>query len=53
MTKCKQCGQYMNPVQAILSSTNGVCGECCRKNQKFAFIKETKINRGDKNGILR
>ena len=50
MTECGQCGQYMNPVQVILSSTHGVCGDCCRKNQKFAFIKEEKTKgKNDKN----
>lgn len=40
MSECKQCGEEMNPVQAILSSTHGVCGKCCRKNQKLVFIRD-------------
>jgi len=35
---CKQCGEEMNPIDAVLSSTNGVCGSCTRKNQKIVFI---------------
>ena len=38
MTKCRQCGEPMNPVQAILSSTNGVCGKCTWKNHKVVII---------------
>lgn len=40
MTECKQCESEMNPIQAILSATHGVCGDCCRKNQKLVFIKD-------------
>ena len=32
--KCKQCGKELNPVQAMLSAAHGVCGECCRKNER-------------------
>ena len=38
MTKCKQCGEYMNPIQAVLSSTHGVCGKCTRKKQKLVIL---------------
>lgn len=31
---CSQCGAEMNPIQAMLSSTHGICGKCCRKNHK-------------------
>jgi predicted nucleic acid-binding Zn ribbon protein len=34
--KCKQCGKEMNPVEAMLSKTWGVCGNCTRKNHKQA-----------------
>jgi len=34
MSNCKQCGKPMNPVQALLSATHGVCGDCCRTNHK-------------------
>ena len=34
--KCIQCGKSMNPVEAIMGSKNGVCGECVRKNHKEA-----------------
>ncbi len=37
--KCKDCGKEMNPVQAILSSTHGVCGNCTRKKQKLVLLK--------------
>jgi hypothetical protein len=33
-TACKQCGKDMNPVEAEVSKTHGVCGECTKKNQK-------------------
>ena len=46
MTDCKDCGEEMNPVQAILSSTHGVCGVCCRKNHKLVILdgKDNKKN---------
>jgi len=31
---CIQCGKAMNAVQTIVSGKQGVCGKCCRKNQK-------------------
>ena len=37
MSNCKQCGEEMNPIQAILSSTHGVCGDCCRKNHRLVI----------------
>ena len=40
--KCKQCGKKLNPVQAMLSATHGVCGECCRKNEKKVVGNETQ-----------
>lgn len=33
---CKQCGKPMNPVDAMVSATHGVCGKCCRDNQRKA-----------------
>jgi len=38
MAECKQCGEYMNSVQVIISSNNGVCGNCCRKNHKLVIL---------------
>lgn len=40
--KCKQCGEEMNPIQAMLSATHGVCGDCCRKNQNEVIGKNDK-----------
>jgi len=34
MAYCKQCGNYMDPAEAILSRKYGVCGKCCRENHK-------------------
>ncbi len=31
---CKQCGKDMNPVEAEVSKTHGVCGTCTKENQK-------------------
>ncbi len=43
MSKCKQCGEPMNPVQAIISSTHGVCGDCTRRNHRLVINgKEVK-----------
>ena len=28
----------MNPVQAILSSTHGVCGDCTRRKHKLVIM---------------
>lgn len=39
MAECKQCGKEMNPVQALLSSTHGVCGDCTWKNHQIAIGK--------------
>lgn len=33
---CKQCGKPMNPVDATVSGTHGVCGKCSRENQRKA-----------------
>ncbi len=38
MTNCKQCGKEMNPIQALLSSTHGVCGDCTRKKVKLIIL---------------
>lgn len=32
--KCKQCGDRMNPVEAMLSSESGVCGKCVDEGVK-------------------
>ena len=46
MTKCLQCGEEMNPVQAIISFTHGVCGKCTRKNHRLVINgKEIKNER--------
>ncbi len=39
--KRKQCGKDLNPVQAMPSATHGVCGECCRKNERKVVGNET------------
>lgn len=31
---CKQCGKPMNPIDAMVSVTHGVCGKCTRENHK-------------------
>jgi len=36
LSKCKQCGKPMNPVEAMLSSSHGVCGKCTRENHAKA-----------------
>lgn len=33
---CKQCGEPMNPVEAMVSATHGVCGKCTRDNHRRA-----------------
>lgn len=33
-TACKDCGKPMNPVEAMVSNTHGVCGDCTRRKQK-------------------
>jgi predicted RNA-binding Zn-ribbon protein involved in translation (DUF1610 family) len=33
-TTCKDCGKPMNPVEAMVSETHGVCGDCTRRKQK-------------------
>lgn len=38
MTECKQCGKEMNPIDAQLSSTHGVCGKCTRRNYRLVMI---------------
>jgi hypothetical protein len=35
-TPCKDCGKPMNPVEAMVSDTHGVCGACTRRKQKEA-----------------
>ena len=35
-TPCKDCGKPMNPVEAMVSETHGVCGDCTRRKQKEA-----------------
>ena len=35
---CKQCGKYMNPVDAALSPDHGVCGACCKANATQAYF---------------
>lgn len=32
--KCKDCGKPMNPVEAMVSGTHGVCGECTKRKHK-------------------
>ncbi len=36
--RCPICGEYMNPVQAILSSTWRVCDNCTRKNHMSVIL---------------
>ena len=38
MAECKQCRELMNPVQATLSSTHGICGKCTRNNYKLVIL---------------
>ena len=38
MTECKGCGEEMNPVQVIISSTHGVCGKCTRKKHVLVIL---------------
>lgn len=38
-SRCKQCGHEMSPVEAMLSSTHGVCGKCTRINHRRATGK--------------
>lgn len=47
MSECKECGDYMNPVQVILSSTHGVCGKCTRKKHRLV-INGKEIDRREK-----
>ena len=48
MSKCKQCGKEMNPIEAMLSSTHGVCGKCTRRNQKLVFLRDEEIGKINK-----
>jgi predicted RNA-binding Zn-ribbon protein involved in translation (DUF1610 family) len=32
--KCQDCGKPMNPVEAMVSQTHGVCGECTKRKHK-------------------
>jgi hypothetical protein len=32
--KCQDCGKPMNPVEAMVSNTHGVCGECTKRKHK-------------------
>ena len=43
--KCKQCRQPMNPVEAMLSATHGVCGKCTRLNHERATGQRTTRRR--------
>jgi Zn finger protein HypA/HybF involved in hydrogenase expression len=45
--KCKDCGKPMNPVEAMVSSTHGVCGDCTKRKQKevTGFVSVATIKR--------
>jgi predicted RNA-binding Zn-ribbon protein involved in translation (DUF1610 family) len=46
--KCKDCGKPMNPVEAMVSDTHGICGECTRRKHKevaSGFVPYSTIQR--------
>jgi predicted RNA-binding Zn-ribbon protein involved in translation (DUF1610 family) len=46
-TACKDCGKPMNPVEAMVSQTHGVCGDCTKRKQKevTGFVSAATIKR--------
>ena len=50
MNECIECGEEMNPVQAMLSSTHGVCGSCTKwKHHQVAIGKREWGEQDSKN----